>query len=130
MGPAPGVPTVVPGRPGNALTVSRTRSTIDCPISRPVRDGLLFTSIPPMIAKPRTRIRGDPGTRGTLRSFRSRPPMKEKPSSSTSNPSGTMIWIPPQKATRGDDDLGPVDLGVAQIHVTTTHHGDRGGRAR
>ena len=107
IGPTPGVPTAVPGLPGNALTVPRTRSTIDCPISRPIRVGRLFTSIPPMMAKPRTRIRGDPGTRGTLRSFRSRPPMKEKPSRSTSKPSGTMIWIPPQKATAVMTISGP-----------------------
>ncbi len=99
MGPAPGVPIAAPGRPGNALTVPRTRSMIDCPISRPVRVGLLFTSIPPMTAKPRTRIRGDPGTRGTLRIFRSRLPINERPTRSTSKPSGTTMWIPPQKAS-------------------------------
>ncbi len=52
-------------------------------------------------------MRGEPGTRGTSRNRRLRPPMKEKPSSSTSNPSGTMILMPPQKATAVITTSGP-----------------------
>ena len=128
MGPAPGVPTAVPGRPGNALTVPRTRSMIDCPISRPVRDGLLFTSIPPMMAKPRTRIRGDPGTRGTLRSLQVPAPHEREAHELHVEPLGDDDLDPAPEGHRGDDDLGPVDLGVAEVHVTPAHHGDRGGR--
>ena len=52
-------------------------------------------------------MRGEPGTRGTSRSRMVRPPMKEKPRSSTSNPSGTMIFTPPQKATAVISTSGP-----------------------
>ena len=60
-----------------------------------------------MTAKPRTTIRGEPGTMGTSRSLRSRPPMNEKPRSSTSKPSGTMMSTPPQKATAVISTSGP-----------------------
>ena len=73
----------------------------------PDRFGRLLTSMPPMMAKPRTTIRGDPGTRGTSRSFNSRPPMNENPSSCTSNPSGTTMVMPPQKAKAVISISGP-----------------------
>ena len=60
-----------------------------------------------MTAKPRTTIRGEPGTMGTSRSLRLRPPMNENPRSSTSNPSGTITLIPPQKATAVISTSGP-----------------------
>ena len=88
------------------------------------RFGRLLTSMPPMTAKPRTTIRGEPGTIGTSRSLRSRPPMNEKPRSSTSNPSGTVMLMPPQEGEGGDLDLGPFDLGPAQVHVAAAHDGD------
>ena len=60
-----------------------------------------------MTAKPRTMIRGEPGMRGTSRILRLRPPMNEKPMSSTSKPSGTVILIPPQKAKAVITTSGP-----------------------
>ena len=60
-----------------------------------------------MTAKPRTTIRGEPRTMGTSRSLSSRPPMNEKPCSSTSKPSGTMMLTPPQNATAVISTSGP-----------------------
>ncbi len=76
-------------------------------IRRLERMGRLLTSIPAMTAKPRTTMWGEPGTIGTSRIFRLRPPMKEKPRSSTSKPSGTMTLIPPQKAKAVISTSGP-----------------------
>ena len=90
-----------------ASTTPRALSAIALAVFRPDRLERLRTSIPPMTANPRTTIRGEPGMIGTSRILRLRPPMKEKPTSSTSKPSGTMTLIPPQKAKAVMTTSGP-----------------------
>ena len=90
---------------GSAVLSSRRLATrASC---LPERFGRLLTLMPAMTAYPFTTIRGEPGTKGTSRSERSRPPMKEKPRSSTSNPSGTTMSMPPQKAKAVISTSGP-----------------------
>ncbi len=91
------MPAVSPSAPREAARESRLAERL----------GRLLTSMPPMTAKPRTTIRGEPGMIGTSRSRRSRPPMNEKPRSSTSNPSGTTMSMPPQKAKAVISTSGP-----------------------
>ena len=82
----------------------RERRAAD-PLGQSVRTTLDVDA--PMTAKPRTTIRGEPRTIGTSRNRNSRPPMNEKPRSSTSNPSGTVMSMPPQKAKAVISISGP-----------------------
>ena len=108
-------------------TAPNTCSMMLCPISLLVLEGLLFTSTPPIMTNPLMMMRGDPGMMGTLRSFRSRPPMNGMTFSSTSKPSGTVMLTPTHEGEHRDDDLGPIDLGMPEIDVAATHDGDGGG---
>ena len=90
---------------GSAALISRRAAArASC---LPERFGRLLTLIPAITANPFTTIRGEPGTIGTSRNERSRPPMNEKPRNSTSNPSGTTMSIPPQKAKAVISTSGP-----------------------
>ena len=82
---------------------------------------------PPMTAKPRTTIRGEPGTMGTSRSRRLAPAHEREAAQLDVEALRDDDVDAAPEGDGGDLDLGALDLGPAQVHVAAAHdrHGVR-----
>ena len=88
-----------------------------------VRMGRLLTSIPPMTAKPRTMMSGEPGTRRHVAEFQVSSPHEREALQLDVEALGDDDVDAAHEREGRDGDLGTLDLGPAKIQVAAAHEG-------